>query len=67
MLRCYHTSSWQSDAYDAMAHVATTLQAVRAVAIVDGRPRAASRNCISAWPEMKNSDQKTQIDVLNTF
>ena len=42
MLRCYHTSSWQSDAHAAIAHATTTLQAIRAVTMVDGLPRAAS-------------------------
>ena len=42
MLRCYDTSSWQSDAHDAIARAATTLQAIRAVTMVDGLPRAAS-------------------------
>ena len=52
MLSCYHTSSWQSDAHEAIAHAATTLQAIRAVTMVDGLLRAASFDTfVSKWCE----------------
>ena len=42
MLYCCFTSSFQSDALLILAYDPTTLQAIRAVTMVDGLPRAAS-------------------------
>ena len=41
---CYATSQQQCDAHSAFAHAQATLQAIRAVTMVDGLPGAASCN-----------------------
>ena len=64
MLRCYHTSSWQSDAHDAIAHAATTLQAIRAVTMVDGLPRAAS---LVTWRQKNRSCEKSNHSFGTTI